>query len=1102
MSHIFLKPVRFVSIIKPHQIRGSAILLAAGCLTAALTQLTSAESVAVYQNAKAPLEKRVADLFDRLTQDEKLGLLGGTGFTTQPIPRLGVPAMAMADAGQGVRGGPDSTLGPATAFPAGVLMASTWDTNLLWQIGQAIGEEARNKGSGVQIELGPAVNIHRNPLGGRNAEYLTEDPYLAARLGVSYIQGMQSSGVAACVKHFAANNQETDRFNVNEDIGERALREIYFPAFEAAVKEGKVWSVMSSYNMVNGQHASGNAHLLTKALKQDWQFDGMVMSDWGGVHETAVVQAGNDLEMPKGEHMSVAKLKAALADGSVTQVAVDDSVRRILRTVIRVGLLDGPMTQNPAMVNSSEHSQLAFKAATEGIVLLKNDGDVLPLDHQKIKSIAVIGEPARHLQVDALGSPAVEPLKTVEVLDGIKAEAGNAVTVRYASARTDGDPLTGSIITSPGNPSMHGFQAEYFTNPDLDGIPAVVRVDNEINILNANSPAPGISGQKYSVRWSGKLLAPATGNYSFSFRGDDGFRVFVDGKPIINAWNRGGARTFHGQADLEAGKTYDLRVEFFQDGGGCVAQLNWQRPGKALYADALDAAKDSNVAIVCVSTLRMEGEGSDRPSMDLPDDQAVLIRAVSAVNKKTIVILNTGTPVTMTNWLGQVPALVEAWFPGQEGGSAIAAILFGKVNPSGKLPDTFAASRADYPDAPNLVKKNQVNYAEGIYVGYRHFDQAGIQPVFPFGYGLSYTTFKYSQLKLSTSRLSNDGTVTANLKVTNTGKRAGEEVVQLYVHAAKSQIDRPVRELKGFAKVALNPGETKTVSLQLTPRDLAYFDVAGHQWKADAGDYEVEIGASSRDIRLTAPLQLQQEFSNILGHGVTPNTLIAQEQADGWKLLWDGKTTTGWRSPKSDAFPDKSWQIQNGVLSVVSSGNAEAQAGGDIITRDRYANFELVADFKTTTGCNSGIKIFVQPNLPPLHKTTGQTTGGGSAIGMEFQILDDAHHPDAKLGHNGDRRLGSLYDLIPAPTSKVVLPTGEWNHARILSQGQHVEFWLNGVKTVEFERGSPAFRTAVAASKFKDIPNFGEWPGGHILLQEHGSVVSYRNVKIRELPTK
>jgi len=923
-------------------------------------QTALTEPVPLYKNPTAALEQRVDDLFGRLTQNEKLSLLGGTGFTTQPIPRLGVPPMAMADAGQGVRGGQDSTLGPATAFPAGVLMAATWNTNVIWKIGQAIGEEARNKGSGVQIELGPAVNIHRNPLGGRDAEYLSEDPYLAARMTVEYIRGMQSAGVAACVKHFACNNQETYRFDVNESIGERALWEIYFPAFEAAVNEGKVWAVMSAYNKINGEHCSANSYLLTDVLKHDWKFDGMVMSDWGGVHETGVVQAGNDLEMPTGDHMSVPKLKAALANGSVTQAAIDDSVRRILRTIIRVGLLDGPMERNPPMVNSPAHSRLAFEAASEGIVLLKNDGNLLPLDPEKIKSIALIGEPAEHLQIDALGSPGVEPLKTVEILDGIKAESGDSTTIRYAAARTDGEPLTASTVILPGTLGVHGFHAEYFNNANLEGIPTVVRTDYEINILNADSPAAGVSGERYSVRWTGRLLVPVTGNYTFSFRGDDGFRIFIDGKPVINAWDRGAARIFHGQANLEAGKTYDLRVEFFQDGGDAVAQLNWQLPGQGIYADALAAAKNSDVAIVCVSTLRMEGEGSDRPSMDLPDNQSALIRAVSAVNKKTVVILNTGAPVAMTNWLGQVPALVEAWFPGQEGGSALADILFGNVNPSGKLPDTFAASRSDYPDAANTVQNNQVNYAEGIYVGYRHFDQAGIKPLFPFGYGLSYTTFKYSKLKLSSSQLSADGEISMSLSVKNTGKRAGKEVVELYFHAINPKIDRPVRELKGFAKVSLNPGETKTVSFKLTPRDLAYFDVAGQQWKADPGDYQIQIGASSRDIRLTAPLQLQQLFTKSVGSNNTVNQPLPRStpEAQGissqaifnyvsaldkidsmhsFMILRHGKVIAdGWWQPET---PDKPHVLNSVSKSFNSTAIGLAIAEGKLNLNDHLLKF-------------------------------------------------------------------------------------------------------------------------------------------------------------------
>lgn len=689
-------------------------LILSAVFWAAAHNFVEGQTVPLYKNPDVSLEQRVGDLFSRLTQDEKLSLLSGTGFTTQPIPRLGAPAMAMADAGQGVRGGQDSTLGPATAFPAGVEMASTWDTNLLWRIGQAIGVEARNKGSGVQVLLGPAVNIHRSPLGGRNAEYFSEDPFLAARLDVAYIRGMQSTGVSACLKHFACNNQETDRKDVNVIVGERALREIYLPAFKAGVQEGGAWCVMSSYNKVNDFHASANPYLLTEILKKEWGFDGMVMSDWHGVHETGVVQTGNDLEMPTGKYMSVPNLKAALANGSITQAAVDDSVHRILRTIVRVGLLNGPTHPDMSQVNSLAYQQLALEVAENGIVLLKNQRNLLPLDRTRIKSIAVIGEDATNMQVGALGSPEVHPLHTVEFLDGIKARA-NPVTLYYASSS---------------------------------------------------------------------------------------------------------------------------------------------------YAAAIAAAEKSDVAVVCVSTKRMEGEGHDRPSMDLPDQQSDLIRAVAAVNKKTVVVLNNGTPVTMTNWLNRVSAVIETWFPGQEGGTALAAILFGDVNPSGKLPDTLAANRDDYPDAGNFPGKNlEVHYTEGIYVGYRHFDKADIKPLFPFGYGLSYTTFSYKHLQLSNANLSPNGSVMASVDITNTGKRPGEEVPELYIHALHPNIDRPVRELKGFAKVALAPGETKIVDFTVTSRDLAYFDVPGHQWKADVGEYEIEVGASSRDIRLKTPLRLVSTFT-------------------------------------------------------------------------------------------------------------------------------------------------------------------------------------------------------------------------------------------------
>ncbi len=828
-------------------------------------ELAFGEETPIYKQALAPLEKRVGDLFDRLTQDEKLSLLGGTGFTTQPIPRLGVPAMAMVDAGQGVRGGSQSTLGPATAFPSGVLLGSTWDTHLLRRIGEAIGVEARNKGSGAQVLLGPAVNIQRSPLGGRNGEYFSEDPYLSARLGVAYIQGMQSAGVAACLKHFACNNQETDRNDVNAVVSERALREIYLPAFQAGVQEAGVWTVMSSYNLVNGHHASANRYLLTDVLKNEWGFDGMVMSDWGGVHETTAVQAGNDLEMPAGEHMSLPKLKAALAQGSVTQAAVDDSVRRILRTVIRVGLLDGPMNREPGQVNSHAHRQLAREAAEQGIVLLKNDRDLLPLNDRRVRSIAVIGQAATHLQFGALGSPEVKPLHKVEFLEGIKTRA-RGIAVTYVPTELASEPLPVSAVTPPGNPNTNGFQAEYFTNRDLQGEPALKRVESAIEIENPTLPAPDFPNTDFSIRWTAQLTAPEDGDYTFTFSGDDGFRVFLDGKRLIDHWVAGPETPVSGEVKLQAGKAYDLRVEYFQGGGHYVGRLHWRRLQQSPFAEAVAAAKKADVAIVAVSTWREEIEGRDRPSMELPYLQGELIRAVATANKRTIVVLNNGAPVAMNEWVKAVPAVIETWFPGQEGGAALAAILFGDINPSGKLTETLAANRFDYPDAANFPGQNhQVRYEEGIYVGYRHFDKAGIQPLFPFGHGLSYATFRYQQIKLSQTEMQPDGSVTASVKITNTGKRAGAEVVQLYIHDPRPEIDKPVRELKSFAKVALQPGESKTVAFKIAGRDLAYFDESGKQWKARAGLYEMQIGASSRDIRQRAVLKLDDSYAEKLG---------------------------------------------------------------------------------------------------------------------------------------------------------------------------------------------------------------------------------------------
>ena len=813
----------------------------------------------VYRDTKAPLESRVSDLMNRLTDDEKISLLAGTEFTTQPIPRLNIPPMAMADAGQGVRGGSGSTQGPATAFPSGVAMASSWNTALIAQVGAAIGVEAQNKGSGVQVLLGPAVNIHRGPLGGRNGEYFSEDPFLTARLGVAYIKGMQNTGTVACIKHFSANNQEEHRFTSDSQVSERALREIYLPAFEAGVKEGGVWTVMSSYNKLNGPYASANRYLLTDILKRGWGFDGLVMSDWGGVHETArVINAGNDLEMPGRGFLAPEKVKDARTRALTTQAQIDENVTRIVRTILRSGVVDEAKTRNSSLVNSNASREVALRAAQEGIVLLKNERQLLPLDARKIRSIAVIGPAAREMQIGAQGSPYVVPLRSVGPLEGIQTRAGAGVQVRHVSGESNGRPFATGTIQSPTGEA--GFRAEYFAGTKLEGAPTSTRADAQIDLDVALT---GTGTENYSARWTGTFTPRTSGATTFMFRADDGCRLFVDDKLVIDQWRDGAAATHSATLSLQAGKPYQLRAEYYQAGGNAVAQLRVLEPGVNPYAEAVEAARTSDVVVVAVTTRGTEGEGQDRPSMALPYNQDELIRQIVAVNPKTVVVLNNGTPVTMP-WLKTVPALVETWFPGQEGGRALAQVLFGDVNPSGRLPTTLGARREDYPDFPNFGGNGRfVRYEEGIYVGYRAFDKKNIAPLFPFGYGLSYTKFRLSNLKLSSSTLAANGRLLAQVRVTNTGKRAGAQVVQLYVRDPNPKIDKAVRELKGFAKVFLQPGQSQIAQIGLSPRDFAWCDVQNKGWRVDEGRYQIEVGDSSRNLTQRATVQLANYFEPI-----------------------------------------------------------------------------------------------------------------------------------------------------------------------------------------------------------------------------------------------
>jgi beta-glucosidase len=464
------------------------------------------------------------------------------------------------------------------------------------------------------------------------------------------------------------------------------------------------------------------------------------------------------------------------------------------------------------------------------------------------------------------GSADATPVYSVSPVEGITKRAGSAITVQYAPADPSSySPIPTSALTPAGDGTAHGLSAEYFKNPNLEGSPFKTQTDALVNFVWTGQPdeaMPTGSPDNFSARWTGKLTAPKTGHYRLGVMADDGCRLYLDGKKVIDHWVTSKAKMQIFDVDLATREAHDIVLEYFQTKGGAVAKLEWQMPGVDQMTEAVNLAKSSDVTVVVVSTFNDEGEHHDRPSMSLPNGQDALIQSIAAVNKNTIVILNNGTPVDMHAWIDQVPAVLEVWFPGQEGGSAIASILFGDVSPSGKLPTTMGEHREDYPDNGNFPGvKNRTAYEEGIYVGYRHFDKDKIVPLFPFGFGLSYTTFDYGPLRLSNPSLDSQGKVSVSLDVKNTGPRTGEEVVELYIHDPSPKIDKAVRELKGFAKVSLSPGETKTVSLPITPRDLAYFDVAGKQWKADAGDYEIQVGASSRDIRQRTTVHLASTFT-------------------------------------------------------------------------------------------------------------------------------------------------------------------------------------------------------------------------------------------------
>jgi beta-glucosidase len=807
-----------------------------------------------FRNKDLSVEERVNDLLSQMTLEEKINLIGGTGFATKPIERLGIPELRMADGPLGVR------WEKSTAFPSGICIGATWNPALSHKVGAAIGREV--KGHDRHVILGPCVNIARIPQGGRNFESYGEDPYLTARMAVEYIKGVQSEGVAATVKHFACNNQEYERMFVDVKVGEWALNEIYLPAFKAAVQEANVLCVMNAYNKVNGHYASENDALLIDKLKREWGYKWMVMSDWGAVHSTIpTANSGMDLEMPMGAYLNNSTLANPLKTGAVKESTIDDKVRRILRVIFTLGLFEKPSLKDENLIGSLENRKTAFEAAKEGIVLLQNKDNILPLDFSKLKSIAIIGPNAMICRTGGGGSSMVDPLEAPSPLEILKNKFGDRVKINYAAGlqlEGDGLPIESKyLVTNKGEPGLVG---EYFENMELKGKPAFVRIDTMINFdfgetgLNAGFPK-----NNFSVRWTGKLKIPKTSDYTLEFISDDGVRLWLDDTLLIDYWNDHAPEPRSIREKFETSKEYRIRIEYYQHRGSAVAKLGWSTPDYDPIKSVLAAAKNSDVAILFMGNAsNIESEGSDRENLVLPRNQDALIEEVAKVNKNTIVVLSTGSPVLMDRWLGSVKAVVQAWFGGQEMSYAISEVLSGSYNPSGKLPMTFPKRWEDCSAYTTYKTKDSVTeYSDGIYVGYRHFEKNNIEPLFPFGYGLSYTTFKYKDLKTTTAASVAQPEVEVSLDVLNTGKYNGEEVVQVYVRNITSVIDKPVKELKAFKKVYLKTGETQNVHFSLDKNAFAYYNVEKKEWTVDPGKYAIHIGSSSKDIRLTEIIELK-----------------------------------------------------------------------------------------------------------------------------------------------------------------------------------------------------------------------------------------------------
>ena len=791
-------------------------------------------------------EQRAKEIVAKMTLKEKLRYISGYtgGFSICPVPRLGLPEVFMADGPQGIRNNTKSTM-----YPSGILSAATWNRDLNYRLGRGLGQDA--KARGVGILLGPGVNIYRSPLCGRNFEYFGEDPYLSGEVAKQYILGVQSEGVIATIKHFAANNQEWDRHHVSSEVDERTLQEVYFAPFRKAVKEAHVGAVMNSYNLLNGVHASENRWLNIDILRDTWGFKGILMSDWVSVYSTVgAANHGLDLEMPTGEYLNEELLMPAIEQGLITEATIDLKVQHILQTLIAFGFLDKEPKDTSIALDNPHSRQTALDIAREGIVLLKNEGNMLPLKGRTV----VMGSNAEVL-VTGGGSGFVSPFSTVSIAEGLE-QLQKRNTIRLKDDLLF-DDLKDAIYADEGK-RQKGFKAEYFKNVELKGTPDATCMENQIaHDWGTGVPLEGFPADGFSVRWTATYVPVTNGLVRMTMCGRGGYRAYINDQLICTDHLPEREQVI----EVEAGKRYRLRVEYHNYGGDARIGLKAGILNESLLKQTLAKAKN---VVLCVGFNNgdedggIEGEGADR-SFALPKPRLELIRKVTSLHDNVVVVVNAGGGIDFSDWGDKVKAIVMAWYSGQEGGRAVAEILTGVISPSGKLPISIEHRWEDNPVSKSYYENmkfaeyKRTQYSEGIFMGYRGYDKSGIKPLYPFGYGLSYTTFAYGNLMVEKNGVNR---VKVTFDISNTGKMDAAEVAQVYVHDVKSSVPRPYKELKGYEKVFLKKGETKRVTIELEDDAFSYYDMDKQRFVVEKGDFEILVGTSSECLPLKGSITL------------------------------------------------------------------------------------------------------------------------------------------------------------------------------------------------------------------------------------------------------